>query len=124
MFFDEWDSNEWLKFYNYMVACLQMYLINGLIAHEFKNLHVRKFIKETSHEFYEWINEPDNIKLDERLSKSFLFNSFNEEFPDLKKWLSNKRFGQWLENYAKFKELELDKGRNQLEGRWIMFKEK
>lgn len=124
MFFDEWDNIEWLKFYNYMVACLQMYLINGLIAHEFKNLHVRKFIKETSHEFYEWINEPDNIKLDERLSKSFLFNSFNEEFPDLKKWLSNKRFGQWLENYAKFKELELDKGRNQLEGRWIMFKEK
>lgn len=122
MFFDEWNNAEWLKFYNYMLTCLQMYLINGLVKHDFKNLDVRKFIKETSHEFYEWTNEPENIRLDERLSKSMLLSVFFEEFPDLKKWLSNKKFSQWLENYAKFNNLEFEKGRNQLEGRWILFK--
>lgn len=122
MLFDEWDNDEWLKFYNYMITCLRMYLINGLVVHEFNNLEVRKFIKETSFEFYEWVQEDDNIQYNTRLSKSFLYNSFLEEFPDLKKWLSNKKFSQWLEYFAKFKNYETDKGRSQLEGRWIEIK--
>jgi len=43
MLFDEWDKLEWLKFYNYMITCLRMYLINGLVAHDFKNLDIINF---------------------------------------------------------------------------------
>jgi hypothetical protein len=120
MLFDEWCNDEWLKFYNYMLICLQMYLINGLVEHDYKNLEVRKFIKETSYEFYEWINEEENITFNERMPKVGLYNSFIEEFPDLKKWLSNKKFAQWIESYAKFNKFEIEKGRSQLEGRWII----
>jgi len=122
MLFDEWDYNEWLKFYNYMLTCLRMYLINGLVQHDFNNLEVRKFIKETSYEFYEWVNEDENIIYNERIPKAQLFNTFIEEFPDFKKWLSNKKFSQWIESFAKFNNLELSKGRSQLEGRWIELK--
>lgn len=122
MLFDEWEYNEWLKFYNYMLTCLQMYLINGLVQHDYKNLEVRKFIKETSFEFYEWVNEEENITFNERMPKVSLYNSFIEEFPDMKKWLSNKKFSQWIESYAKFNKFEMEKGRSQLEGRWIIIK--
>lgn len=98
MLFDEWDYNEWLKFYNYMLTCLQMYLINGLIEFDFKNLEIKKLIRETSFEFYEWANN-ETIKLNERLNKSFVFNAFLEDYPDYKKFnLSQRRFGNGWRN--------------------------
>ncbi len=121
MLFDEWDKSEWLKFYNYMITCLRMYLINGLIAHDFKNLDIRKFIKETSHEFYEWVNE-SNIIFNERLSKALLYNEIKNEYPDLAKWLSAKRFSQWLESYCKFKGYDFELGKDNINGRYILIK--
>ena len=121
MLFDEWDKLEWLKFYNYMITCLRMYLINGLVAHDFKNLDIRKFIKETSHDFYEWVNESDVITFNNRIGISYLFNEFINEYKDYQKWLSNKKFNQWIETYCKFNGFELEKGRSQ-DGRWIVIK--
>lgn len=122
MLFDEWDKQEWIKFYNYMILCLRMYLINGLVSHDFKNLDIRKFIKETSHEFYEWVNEQNTITFNERLSKAQLFNDIKTEYPDLVKWLSAKKFSQWLETYCKFNRYEYDFGKDQLNGRYIIIK--
>lgn len=123
MLFDEWDDKEWLKFYNYMLTCLQMYLVNGLVAHEFKNLDIRKFIKETSHDFYEWVNESDAVIFNNRLGTTYLFNEFTNEYKDYLKWLSNKKFNQWIETYCKYNNFELEKGRSQ-DGRWIIIKNK
>lgn len=100
MLFDEWDSNEWNKFYNYMLNCLQLYLKYGLTSNKFQNLDIRKFIKETSHEFYEWSNDENSIDIDKRLYKIELFETFLKEYPDFKKWLSNKRFWQWMRSFA------------------------
>ena len=122
MLFDEWDAKEWIKFYNYMISCLQFYLKNGLVTFEFHNLETRKFIKETSYEFYEWVNEDDNIKLDERIYKGVLFNAFIEEYPDFKKWLSNKKFWQWVNIYIKSKGFNINEGRD-LNGRYITISE-
>lgn len=121
MLFDEWDKSEWIKFYNYMLTCLRMYLVNGLVSHEFKNLDIRKFIKETSHDFYEWTSESDVIVFNNRIGTSYLFNEFINEYKDYAKWLSNKKFNQWIENYCKFYGYELEKGRSQ-DGRWIIIK--
>lgn len=122
MLFDEWDNDEWLRFYNYMILCLQMYLVNGLVAHDFKNLDIRKFIKETSHEFYEWVNEDNVLTFNERLSKAHLFNEIKTEYPDLAKWLSAKKFSQWLESYCKYKCFEYETGKDQINGRYIFIK--
>jgi hypothetical protein len=119
MLFDEWDAKEWIKFYNYMISCLQFYLKNGLVNFEFHNLETRKFIKETSFEFYEWVNEDDNIKLDERIYKGVLFNAFIEEYPDFKKWLSNKKFWQWVNIYIKSNNFNVNDGRD-LVGRYVI----
>lgn len=119
MLFDEWEYNEWLKFYNYMLTCLQMYLINGLVHYDYKNLEIRKYIKETSFEFYEWANK-ETLKEDERLNKSMVFNTFLEEYPDFKKFnLSQKRFWMWIEKYCSFNNIELIKGQDTMGQRYI-----
>jgi len=119
MFFDEWDYNEWMRFYNYMVKCVQMYLTNGLVSYEYVNLEIRKFIKETSFEFYEWANK-DNIKENERLNKTMVFNVFLDEYPDFKRFnLSQKRFWMWVDKYCLFNNIELTKGQDSMGQRYV-----
>lgn len=119
MFFDEWSDMEWAKFDNFMISCVQLYLQKGLVRHQFNNLEVRKFIKETSFEFNEWVND-NNIELDIVLYKNELFNNFIEEYQDFKKFLTQKKFTSWLDNYAKFNKLEKLAGKTNNQ-RWIKF---
>lgn len=122
MFFDEWDYKEWLKFYNYMVKCVQMYLTNGLVTYEYVNLEIRKFIKETSFEFYEWASK-ENLKENERLNKTMVFNIFLEEYPDFKRFnLSQKRFWMWVDKYCTFNNIELNKGQDSMGQRYVELK--
>lgn len=122
MFFDEWDINEWLKFYNYMVKCMQMYLINGLVSYDYKNLEIRKYIKETSFEFYEWANK-ETLKENERLNKNMVFNIFLEEYPDFKKYnLTSKRFWNWVDKYCQFNNIELIRGQDAMGQRYVELK--
>jgi len=108
LLFDDWDNNEWLMFDNFMINCVQFYLQNGLTKHDFKNLEVRKFIKNTSFEFYEWSKpnnegKNENIEFNTRCIKQTYYDSFINEYPDFKTYkLSQKRFTQWLDHYCKF----------------------
>lgn len=103
MLFDDWDNDEWYRFDNFMINCAQYYLKNGLVKHDFHNLEVRKFIKETSFEFYEWSKEDDNLKFGVRLNKGQYFDAFLSEYPDFKVFkLSQKRFKMWLEQFCKY----------------------
>lgn len=99
MLFDDWDENEWARFDSYMVENIQFYLANNLLKGCYKNLSTRKFIKDTSHEFYEWVNEgnlPHNVRFN-RLEK---YEELLSEYTDLKKWLTKRRFLGWIEAYA------------------------
>ena len=100
MLFDDWDSEQWVMFDNFMIECSQYYLLNGLVAHEFTNLPIRKYIKDTSYEFYEW--GIDNLSLNTRLYKHDLYNLITKDYPDLVKYLTQKRFSGWLKTFASF----------------------
>lgn len=123
MLFDEWPDSEWILFYNYMIHCLQFYLKNGLVKNDFQNLETRKFIKETAFEFYEWISDNKNIHFNIKLYKSTIFNEFIEEYPDFKKWLSNKKFWQWMAVYSKSTKNEIEEGKD-MNGRYVIIKKK
>ena len=117
LLFDDWVDEEWARFDAYMVNCLQYYLKNGLVNNEFGNLLTRKFIVETAHEFFEWTKE-GNIKLNERLYKGTIFEDFVNEYPDFKKFLSQKKFKKWLELYAIFVDAKYTEGRG-VDGRYF-----
>lgn len=118
LLFDEWEEEEWHRFDAYMVNCLQYYLVNGLVSSEFGNLQTRKFIKETSFEFYEWVQDSENIKTNARLYKGTIYENFLNEYPDFKKFLSQKKFKSWLQLYAAFIFGNYNEGKS-IDGRWF-----
>ena len=121
MLFSDWDDKEWLAFDNYMINCEQYFLQNGLVKHDFHNLEVRKFIKETSFEFYEWSQDVDNLPFNVKLDKNEYFLKFTNEYQDFKKWLSQKKFTQWLEHFGKYYKIDFEHGRTHTM-RYIEFK--
>lgn len=100
MLFDDFDQNEWQKFDNFMISCVQLFLKNGLIAHSYENLKTRKFIGDTSYEFFEWSAE--NLPLNKRLIKTEKYSKIIEDYPDLRRFLSQKKFAQWIDIYGMF----------------------
>lgn len=119
MLFEDWDDEEWARFDHYMINCLQYYLENGLVKSEPKNLKLRKFINNTSQEFYDFI-EDGNIKLNERIIKAEIYELFKTENPELK-WLNKRLFAKWLKDYALFKDYEYESG-NTNGQRWVVIK--
>lgn len=115
--FDDWELSDFNKFDNYMVECLQKYLNNGLIEQNAKNIHLRKFIAETSMEFFDWINDRQNLTLNVRHDKIEVYNRFVEDYPDFKKWLQRKTFSVWIKKYSSYRSFEYTDGRTP--NRWF-----
>jgi len=107
LLFDEWSEMEWCKFDNFMIQCVQFYLSNGLVQHQFKNLELRKFITKTSQEFYEFTNDAEHMPLNIRIYNQKIFEDFISEYPDFKKFLTRRRFKAWVDLYAKHKGIEI-----------------
>lgn len=117
--FDDWELEEFLKFDNYMVYCLQSYLKNGLVKQNAKNLKMRKFIAETSMELFEWISDIENCPVGIRNDKRVYFNKFTDEYQDFKRYLTQKKFNIWIQKYCNFQGLEYTEGISNGE-RWFM----
>jgi len=119
--FDDWSDEDFTRFDNYMIFCLQSFFKLGLVEQTAKNLKMRKLIRETAMEFYEWISEHENFELSTRHTKSEKFDAFTNEYQDFKKWLTRKTFQKWVEKYARFKDFEFSEG-NTNGSRWFMVK--
>ena len=121
--FDEWSIDDFIKFDNYIVYCLQVYLNNGLITQNAKNLELRKFIAESSMEFYEWASDKENLPIGVRNDKVLYFDNFTNEYKDFNKWLTRKRFNIWIKKYANYKGLKYDDGTSNGQRWFILGKE-
>ena len=121
--FDEWSIDDFIKFDNYIVYCLQVYLNNGLITQNAKNLELRKFIAESSMEFYEWASDKENLPIGVRNDKVLYFDNFTNEYKDFNKWLTRKRFNIWVKKYANYKGLKYDDGTSNGQRWFILGKE-
>lgn len=126
--FDDWDDDEWCVFDNYMVKNLQKFLRSGFVKSQFKNLPTRKFISETSHEFFEWIDDRDNEynRTDIKHIKKMIYDSFVEEYPDYgprgKINVTRKKFYMWLDSYGMFKHDTVAESGREATGKWIKFR--
>ena len=121
--FSDWNIEEFARFDNYMVYCLQLYLREGLLVQEAVNIAKRKFIAETSMEFFEWVSDEDNFKLYVKHDKSLMFNNFINEYKDFQKFLSRKRFAIWLKKYASYIGLKYFDGHSN-DFKWFMIHDK
>jgi hypothetical protein len=117
--FEDWDELQWQRFDNYMVRSLQMYLEHGLYECSWETQHIRKFINETSPEFWEWLDDESKepkLRLGEVHYRAQLMEAFVKEYPDWDRFkynLTGRRWAMWLEAYGAFKGWEVMSERNQ-----------
>jgi hypothetical protein len=100
--FDDWSLEDYHKFDNYIIYCLQLFLNTGLIKQNAKNIKMRKFIAETAMEFFDFVKENDNVPRNNRNDKKIYFDKFIEEYPDFKRWLTRKKFNIWVQKFCSF----------------------
>jgi hypothetical protein len=106
LFFNDWDEEEWNRFDNFMLECLQLYLEEGLIGCAPVNLVLRKLQDQTSPEFVEFVsynvNEGVEYNLKDLYEKFKKFLGYEFEFTNPCP-VSQKRFTGWLKDYSEYK---------------------
>ena len=100
------------------------YIKKGLVKPSYVNLRIRQFHQNTDFYFWQWSVEDKNIQHDCNLEKKQLFDSFVNEYQDFSKWLTRKKFSQWLLEYAKFMDLPAPRETRSGESRCIYFVDK
>lgn len=121
LLFDSWDQDDWIKFDNYMIKNLQLFLSKGLESTKSINANAKRFIQATSKDFYDFVID-NPLLIDIYYYQTELFNQFQNEYNGYKE-LKPQRFSNWLIAYADFKGYKYQKDKNH-KGRWIMFKNK
>ncbi len=71
--FDHWDEKEWARFDMFMIECLKMYLVHGLIPYTPITLPLKKLQVEITIELYRAISE---IKLGEWITYNEFYNEY------------------------------------------------
>jgi hypothetical protein len=134
LMFGDWNENDWCRFDNYMIRCLQLYMREGLMESKFVNLKVRQLSAETCHDFIEWCGliegqkGTDKVLLDSRVYKNNLYGEFVDEYPDYapkaKMSISRTKFYKWLHSYAIFKTSQMPEEGRDIQGRWMIIRTK
>ena len=125
LLFSDWDEDEWLRFDNYMISNLRLYLCEGFIKSDFKNLKTRKFIAETDHNFWEWVCNDGTIETETKYYKQQLYDMFVSDNPDFgpraKMSISMNKFYSWLDAYGLYTTGIMPESGRDGRGRWIMY---
>ncbi len=111
-FFSGWNENEWNRFDNFMLECLQLFLDEGLLSCPPINLNQRKLIDQTSEQFVEFAE--NNLVANKEYNLTELFSDFKKHIGfeiDMfdKCPIKQNTFSSWLPVYAKFKGLDYNK---------------
>jgi hypothetical protein len=105
-FFSDWDDNEWEKFDNFMIRCIQFYLNNGLVESNKVNLEFRKLKNNLGAEFIEFM-ESQRFDGSRILRKDFRDN-FNRQYKHLSKFNSAVIFNKKVKDYCKFNNIKFE----------------
>jgi len=110
LLFDEWTKDEWSNFDNYMLSNLQKYLKNGLLKSKSINADAKRFIQNTSKEFYDFVAE-GNIALNIRHYNKASLESFQNDCNCFKD-LDSRKYIKWVQIYCNYKGLKFLKNRD------------
>lgn len=107
-FFYDWDGEEWNRFDNYFIECIQSYLRAGLIEAKNENLGKSRIVAETNKDFVYWINKQSLPKI---IMKDEFIEKFTSEFPDYKtgrRPVTQTQFTRWLRKWCDYTGVILD----------------
>ena len=107
-FFVDWPEDEWLRFDNYMIGCLQLYLREGLIKPKSANMAVKKFIRETSPEFLEFAKE--ELKNNSQYHKLKMCEAYKSEQGRKGDYPTKTIFTKWMKLWGEYNGWEVKDG--------------
>ncbi len=109
-FFRDWDTEEWNKYYNFMLFCISYFLKNGVQKPVNINLSLRKLYEFTKSEFIIFFDEKiTNGSLTGKHNKKNLFDEFRQAFQDFQYKLTQRTFTSYLRKYCELSPLYLEK---------------
>jgi hypothetical protein len=109
LFFSEWDNEEWARFDNYMIRCVQFFLKNGLVQSDKVNLAFRKFKNECGVEFLEFM---DSKSFDGSAKNRKEFrDDFNRQYPTLAKFNTAQSFNKKVKSYCEFNNIPFEESK-------------
>ncbi len=112
-FFNDWEAEEWNRFDNLMINCVQLFLTGGLKFTAPININRRKLLQETSDSFVEFC---DALDRNYTYYKKDIYDSFLLESGNNESRFTFDRFKKWLTKYFKYMELEVEQDKNRTPG--------
>lgn len=99
-FFSEWDDEEWQRFDNFMIRCVQFYLKNGLVESEKVNLEFRKLKNDLGSEFLEFMESKtfNGTPIDRKVFR----NEFNADYPTIARFNTPQKFNTKVREYCDY----------------------
>ena len=110
-FFGEWSKEEWQRFDNFMIRCIQFFLKNGLVESKKVNLEFRKFKDNVGVEFIEFMQSKD-LDNDFTINRKIFRDQFNEQYRHLAKYNTAQKFNKKVKDYCDYYKYELTEHKN------------
>lgn len=105
-FFRDWDTEEWNKYYNFMLFCTSYFLKNGVQKPVNINLAVRKLQEETQLELIEFLDDKITSNTFKGIQvKTALFDEFRGLYTDFQYNLTKRRFTEYVRKYCQLSPL-------------------
>lgn len=98
--YDDWTPEEWNLFDNFMMWCVQQYMIHGVAKPENKNLSLKKLKNAVPESFIEWFKLKEIIH-DEYYELGTLCNEFRAIDHDSAK-VTNRKISGWIKAYCEY----------------------
>lgn len=105
--FTDWTDQEWNRFYNFSLQCVQSFKTIGLLKYPKSNFDMRKLINSVVPEFIDFMDA--DCLFNERIEKVALLEKFNVVYSSLySQKLKPHTFHKWVKAYAKNRQLQFN----------------
>jgi len=108
-FFSQWNKEEWAKFDNFMIRCVQYFLKNGLVDSNKVNLDFRKLKNELGTEFIEFMESKDFNGAP--LNRKEFRDEFNRSYPTIAKYNTAQKFNKKVKDYCSYNNINLEENK-------------
>jgi hypothetical protein len=115
--FDDWDKDEWNRFYNFGFACVSEYLKDGIAEMQATDKIKRKNLRiKYTPDFLEWWDEYSQNGCDQWKMASDLYHSFLNQYEIEKKDYAQTKFGRALNEAAQTLSFSIERRKNNQAG--------